>query len=183
LLSAATGVPTDAPIVGTDAPVVSTGSPTTNPVVATEAPVIQIDTLVPTGMPSSAPIDPPTFVPSGIPSLQPSLPPLADGETRAPVAVPKQKIRVENYYIAYATNSDQEPTPEQYNEILMRTTDYFEGYFEEFYATRDDVTFLGVESAIKKTLFGQGKSLSLKNVPGQDERLRFSDLLLLSFNY
>jgi len=39
--------------------------------------------------------------------------------------------------------------------MLNRTTDYFNGFFEDFYADRDDVTFLGVESSIAFTLYGE----------------------------
>lgn len=149
-----TSAPTAGPIAGTGAPVVATDEPTAAPVVGTDAPVASTDAPV-------ASADAPTIAPivaSNAPSFAPSTSPLADGATRAPTEAPKQLVRVQDYFIAYVIDpkADREPTEEEYIEMNVRSAAHFADAIEAFYAGRDDVTFLGVESAIEDTGFQQG---------------------------
>jgi len=131
---------------------------------ATPAPVVLIDTLSPTSAPvTAAPVvvtatpvatDAPviaTVAPSAIPSA-------------SPITPGPQIVRIQSFYLAYLTGSAVEPTQDEYNRVLNETTAYFNGFFETFYANRDDVTFLGVESMIDSTAFGQGRPFDESDV-------------------
>jgi len=125
---------------------------------ATPAPVVAIDTLSPT----SAPVTASPVVVTATPVVATEAPVIA---TAAPSAIPSaspvtpgpQIVRIQSFYIAYLTGSAVEPTEDEYNRALNETTAYFDGFFETFYANRDDVTFLGVESTIDSTAFGDGR--------------------------
>jgi len=67
---------------------------------------------------------------------------------------PKQFVRVQNYYLAFDTSAESEPTEEEYNQLMNLTTIFLDEFFTDFYDGNPDVTFLGLELEIDFTAFG-----------------------------
>ena len=53
-----------------------------------------------------------------------------------------------------ANGATREPTVAEYEQMLLRVTEWFNMFFEEFYADDPDIEFLGAETELDLTLFG-----------------------------
>jgi hypothetical protein len=163
----ATEAPSVSPTAATD-----TDEPTLTPVVGptTESPTgapTATPTISPTATPTVAPNVAPTVSPTAVPSDRPSAAPTAsrtetpsDSPSAAPIPLnptptPVQLLLIEDYFISFvAPGATREPTQAEYDEMLVRINDWFEQQFEELYANRTDVQFLGAESSNDFALYG-----------------------------
>jgi hypothetical protein len=65
--------------------------------------------------------------------------------------------RLEDYYISYAAEgATREPTPEEYAEMLNRTTNYYQRFFEARYANNPTQMFVRIDSLTDYTLYQAG---------------------------
>ena len=115
----------------------------------------------PTDVPIPRPTDAPVAQPTDAPIPQPTDAPIAQ-PTDAPVplqptATPVQRVRVRDFYISFVSpDAAREPTQAEYEEMMAKTTDWFEVVFAERFANDPNVTFLGSNSAIEETKFNAG---------------------------
>jgi uncharacterized surface protein with fasciclin (FAS1) repeats len=159
---APTSGPTAAPVTGapvTGAPTLApnaapvTKAPTLAPV--TEAPSV-LPSLVPTGVPNKAPVtNTPTLAPV---TNTPTLAPVTEAPTGVPLptAMPVQRLRIRDFYIAFVADDPKEPTEEQYQEMLQRVEDHFVSHFKEFYKGNPEIEFLNATSSLDSTLYEAG---------------------------
>jgi hypothetical protein len=78
----------------------------------------------------------------------------AGGVSRAPVTPGTQVVRVANYYIAYVSpGATVAPTEEEYQQMVVITSEYFTQLFEEAYADDPAVDFISVTVGLKFTAF------------------------------
>ena len=72
-----------------------------------------------------------------------------------PTPAPLQIVLVEDYFISFlAPGATREPTPAEYDEMLVRINDWFELQFTTRYANDPNVQFLGSETSNDFTLYG-----------------------------
>ena len=102
---------------------------------------------------SPTPTDAPIPRPTDAPIAQPTDAPVP----LQPTATPVQRVRVRDFYISFVSpDAAREPTQAEYEEMMAKTTDWFEGVFAERFANDPDVTFLNMNSAIEETKFNAG---------------------------
>jgi hypothetical protein len=68
-----------------------------------------------------------------------------------------QTVRVDSFYMAYVVpDLTREPTRREYQALLDATTEYFNTYFQQYYANNPNVHFLSVEPKIRYTMYDAG---------------------------
>jgi transforming growth factor-beta-induced protein len=129
-------------------------APVTPPDLPTVAPVPGA-TAAPSGtVATAAPVIPATPAPS-MPTPGSDIPSTSPGSASPPVDPTMVTVRVEDYYISYvAPGATRAPTPEEYNEMLMRTSGYFDYVFRDRFASDPSIKFLGTKAESDYTLYG-----------------------------
>jgi hypothetical protein len=100
-----------------------------------------------------SPVEPPVEPPAAVPIVAPVA-------TAAPVATPtaasnEQTVRLQDFFISYvAPEATREPTAAEYAEMLNRTSNYFQRYFENYYANDPNVEFVSINATIDFTRYG-----------------------------
>jgi uncharacterized surface protein with fasciclin (FAS1) repeats len=172
-----TTAPTVAPVPGeTTAPGTVSDPPSASPGSVPVAPPVDGGTTAPTVAPvpggTTAPgtvSDPPsgspnTALPPGT-TLSPSTLVETDAPGGSPTEEPVQRIRVENFFLAYVVpGATTEPTPDQITQLAQVTNDFFTDTFTTMFAGNNNVTFLRSESTLGFTLFGAGIPAARFNV-------------------
>jgi transforming growth factor-beta-induced protein len=138
------------------APVTPPDLPTAAPVPgATAAPAGPDASAAPAGPgATAAPVIPATAAPSmSTPgSDTPSMSPVSAGPPVDPTMI---TVRVEDYYISYvAPGATRAPTQEEYNEMVLRTSGYFDYVFRDRFTSDPTIKFLGTKAASDFTLYG-----------------------------
>jgi uncharacterized surface protein with fasciclin (FAS1) repeats len=129
---------------------------------ATAAPMTAPMT-VPVAPPVEPPVEPPVAIPIVAPVAAVTAAPVA-AVTGAPVPAPttapaaasnEQTVRLQDFYISYvAPGATREPTVAEYAEMLNRTSNYFQRYFETYYANDPNVEFVSIKATTDFTRYG-----------------------------
>lgn len=86
----------------------------------------------------------------------------------------KNIVRLEDYYMSFvAPDATRSPTTEEFSEMLLRITAYFDAYLTEYLATNRTITFDRIETSNDFNLYGTPEA-------GQPED-RYN--IYMNFNY
>jgi MYXO-CTERM domain-containing protein len=85
------------------------------------------------------------------------------GPTAQPTAPTQKRVRVSDFYVAYAAKgAENEPTKEQYAQMVNLTMNFFKDFLTEKFADSPDIKFLGIEPTLGFTLFGDKAGIPLE---------------------
>ena len=144
--------------------------PTTSPA---EAPALPAGTLsdVPTATPTNdSVLEAVTSSPSISPTAESSLPSLA-----------QHIVRLEDYYMSFvAPDATRSPTTEEFSEMVLRITAYFDVYLTEYLALNRTITFDRIETVNDFNLYGTSEAGQPEERYNIYMNFNFSDFIFAS---
>ena len=93
---------------------------------------------------------------SDSPSASPTISPTITAETQSPT-IGKNTVRLEDYFVSFvAPDAIRSPTTEEFSEMLVRITAYFDAYLSEYFAANQttSVFFDSIETVNDFNLYG-----------------------------
>ena len=136
---------------------------------------------VPSTFPVKVPVSAPEVVVSDAPRTTPTIAPVVTSTPSTAIVaessfptLSKHIIRLEDYYMSFvAPDATRSPTTEEFSEMLLRITAYFDAYLTEYLATNQTLSFDRIESSNNFNLYGTPEA-------GQPEE-RYN--IYMNFNY